>query len=97
MDRLLEPAPRRGAFSAAINSNFFLWGGAGHSDDLSCIDTFNSSSGAWTAKQTTGAHPPGYKYGTSTVVGDTVYTYGEWGSKYKDIGCLQTLNTEALE
>ena len=96
MDRPVEPKPRRAAFSAAIESNFFLWGSVGDSDDLSHVHVFDSSSGAWTAKQTTGTPPPGYKYGASTSVGDIMYTYGGWDHHNKDTGCLYELNIKAL-
>ena len=96
MDRPVEPEPRHAAFSAAIESNFFLWGGDGASDDLSHVHVFDSSSGAWTAKQTTGTPPPGYYDGDSTSVGDIMYTYGGWDYDYKDTGCLCELNIKTL-
>ena len=96
MDHPVGPMPRSGAFSAAINSNFFLWGGDGPSDDLSHVHVFDSASGAWTAKQTTGTPPPGYKYGASTSVGDIMYTYGGWDHRNKDTGCLCELNSKTL-
>ena len=96
MDRPVEPKYRRGSFSAAINSNFLLWAGAGASDDLSDIHVFDYFSGAWTAKQTTGMPPPGYKYGASTSVGDIMYTYGGLDHHEKDTGCLHELNIKAL-
>ena len=96
MDRPVEPKPRHAAFSAAIESNFFLWGGERASDDLSHVHVFDSSSGAWTAKQTTGTPPPGYKYGAPTSVGDIMYTYGGWDHHVNDTGCLYELNIKTL-
>ena len=96
MDRPLEPEPRLAAFSAAIESNFFLWGGDGASGDLLHIHVFDSSSGAWTAKQTTGTPPPGYQYGASTSAGDIMYTYGGWDHHDKDTGSLYELNIKTL-
>ena len=96
MDRPVEPEPRHAAFSAAIESNFFLWGGDAASDDLSHVHVFDSSSGAWTAKQTTGTPPPGYKYGASTSVGDIMYTYGGLDHHVNDTGCLCELNIKTL-
>ena len=96
MDRPVEPQPRYAAFSAAIESNFFLWGGDGASDDLSHMHVFDSSSGAWTAKQTTGTPPPGYRRGASTSVGDIMYTYGGLEHHGSDTGCLCELNIKTL-
>ena len=96
MDRPVEPEPRRVAFSAAIHSNFFLRGGTGASDGLSQVHVFDSSSGAWTAKQTTGTPPPGYYYGASASVGDIMYTYGGWDHDYNYTGCLCELNIKTL-
>ena len=95
MDRPVEPKLRSKAFSAAINSKFFLWGGDGASD-VSHVHVFDSSCGAWTAKQTTGTPPPGYKGGASTSVGDIMYTYGGWDHHDKDTGCLCELNIKTL-
>ena len=92
MDRPAEPKSRYGAFSAAIISDFFPNGSDGASDNLSHIHVFDSSSGAWTAKQTTGTPPLGYYYGASTSVGDIMYTYGGWDHHGKDTGCLYELN-----
>ena len=96
MDRPVEPEPRRGAFSAAINSNFFLWGGEGASDDLSNVHVFDSSSGAWTANQTTGTPPPRHQWGASTSVGDIMYTYGGRDNDYNESGSLNELNIKTL-
>ena len=96
MDRPVEPKPIVAAFSAAIDSNFFLWGGDEASDDLSHVHVFGSSSGAWTAKQTTGTPPPGYSSGASTSVGDIMYTYGGRDHHKKDTGCLCELNSKTL-
>ena len=96
MDRPVEPKPRYAAFSAAIDSNFFLWGGGRASHDLSHVHVFDSSSGAWTAKQTTGTPPPGHMYGASTSVGDIMYTYGGLDHHVKDTGCLYELNIKTV-
>ena len=96
MDSPVEPISRYGVFSAAINSIFFLWGGSGASYDLSHVHMFDSPSGAWTAKQTTGTPPPGYYQGTSTSVGDIMYTFGGWDYNNKDTGCLYELNIKTL-
>jgi len=96
MDRPVEPAPRQNAFTAAINSCFFLWGGYGASRDIPNINIFDYSSGAWTAKQTTGTPPPGYWNGASTSIGDIMYTYGGERSDTRDSGNLQSLDTQSL-
>ena len=96
MDHPVEPKTRVGAFSTVVNFNFFLWGGDIASEDLSHVHVFDSASGAWTAKQTTGTPPPGYKYGASTSIGDIMYTYGGWDRYDKDTGCLCELNTRTL-
>ena len=94
MDCPVEPDPRTGAFSTTINSDFFLWGGSGASANLSHFHVFDSSSGAWTAKQTTGTPPPGYKYGDSTSVDNVMYTYGGLGKHTS--GKLQAFDVTTL-
>jgi len=77
MDGPVEPSSRYGAFSATINSRFYLWGGDGAvSDDLSILHVLDSSTGSWTAKPTTGTPLSGYQNGTCASVGDIMYTYG---------------------
>jgi len=97
MDLSVQPTPRLEAFSATINSNFFLWGGRGASDDLSHLNEFNSSNSAWKTKQTTGTPPTGYEFGACTSVGHIIYTYGGWKSANQDTGNLQSLNTKTQE
>ena len=94
MDRPVEPEPRSGTFSAIINSNFLLWGGSGASVNLSHVHVFDSSNGAWTAKQTTGTPPPGYKCGASTSVDNVMYTYG--GLEKHSTGNLQAFDVTTL-
>ena len=93
MDCPVEPNPTFAAISAAINSSFFLGGGI---EDRSHVHVFDSSSGAWTAKQTTGTPPPRDTYGASTSVGDIMYTYGGLDHHNKDTGCLYELNIKTL-
>ena len=96
MDHPVQPTPRRGAFSVAINRSFFLWGGSGASVNLSHIQVFNSSSCAWTAKQTTGTPPFGCYDGASTNVGDIVYTYGGLSKCNQETRDLHGLDTTSL-
>ena len=95
MDRPVEPKSRYGAISAAINSNFYLWGGIGASV-LSEVNMFDSSSGAWTAKHTTGTPPPGYMYGAFTSDGDIMYTYGGVEQNGGNTSCLYELSMNTL-
>ena len=94
MDRPVEPDPRTGAFSATINSDFFLWGGSGASANLSHIHVFDSACGGWTAKQTAGISPPGYQYGASISDGNVMYTYGGLGKHTS--GNLQAFDVTTL-
>ena len=94
MDHPVEPEPRSGAFSATVNSDFCLWGGSGASINLSHVHVFDSSNGAWTAKQSTGEPPPGCRGGASTSVGDIMYTYG--GLAKTNTGNLQAFDVTTL-
>ena len=76
----LEPSPRKGHCSAAIEGKLYVWGG--HTEKPpkgkppSTLHVFDPLLETWDIKSTTGQPPPGVYLGAAASVGHQVFHYG---------------------
>ena len=96
----MEPSPRWGHCSAAIDGKLYVWGG--HTKEFSkekasSMHLFDPITESWETKSTTGPSPPGVYGGVSASVGQHLYQYGGQDHDTSSHGSFYTLNTSTLQ
>ena len=103
---LYQPSPRFDHCAAQVGEKSFLWGG--RTQDLSVggrktlaseLNTFDSFSGTWSTRATTGVPPPGLYRGGCTVIDNSLYYFGgmDGHSYYNSLHCINSITAEWKE
>ena len=92
----VEPSPRVGQFSTAVDGHHYMWRGLGPGLGSNITAVCDSSTELWSLLPTTGPLPPGEWGGCSVCVGRCMYTFGG-GDRSSYFNDMSKLDLDTLQ